>query len=273
MAANRRQAGQALPIVLMALGMGALLMGPLLNYVSVTLTNLQKGTGTVDEYYAADSGSEHAIWQVAYGGLTMEVEDPFTYALSAVNNLNVDITITNKSASTSAECSGSEAGGGSDRVTVLRTVQPLTAPAGVPTTFSFSIRFSNVGTGNLHFSEIGYTLPQGFTYTNGSASGVTVSDPQLVDGSLIWGFEPPLPEIASGGELTEDFQAVGTLDEGVYCDYCDAAWVVFQPASVGCVVYRAGEKYNIRSIAGSVYVQAAVLISGGTVTVLSWDTK
>lgn len=269
-----KQAGQALPIVLMALGAGALMIGPVLGYVSTGLNSLRRGAEAVAQYYAADAGVEHAIWRLRYGGLTIPSDTPFAYTYSTVNKLPVDLTLLNKSPSTDAECAHNQwPETQEERVTVARTVSPVTAPPGMPTTFDFSVRFENVGTSTIHFFEVGFTLPSGFTYVTGSASGFVTSDPQMVDGSMVWQWDEPLPSIRKDELIVQSFQATGTLPDGIYCDYCDVAWVIFQPDSIGCVVYRSGERFNIRATAGAAYVQSAILISGGSVRILSWDTK
>ncbi|MBI4287736.1 MAG: hypothetical protein HY671_04810 [Chloroflexi bacterium] len=269
----KREAGQALPLALILLAVGALITGPLLGYVNVGLGSLQKGADTMGQYYAADSGVEHAIWRIRDDGLVLNENDPFPYTFSTVNGLSVDIIITNKSPVTDSECDDNNPSGQSDRVEVGRAVSPLSAPPGQPTTFSYTVTFTNIGTGNIHFNEIGYTLPAGFSYVNGSSSGVTVSNPQVIDGSLVWQFDPPLPDVPSGETMNQYFQATGTLDDGVYCGYCDAAWVIFEPDSVGCVVFISAELYNIQATAGGTYVRSAVLVSVGDVRVLSWETK
>lgn len=270
----RRETGQAFPVVLMALGGGALMIGPLLGYVSTGLTGVRRGAEAAARYYAADAGVEHAMWRLRYGGLTLATDSPFTYAYSSVNGLPIDMIVVNKSPSTDAECARNQwPETQQERVTVARTVSPTTAPPGGPTTFDFSIRFRNVGTSNVHFYEIGATLPEGFTYVAGSAFGFTAGDPEVVDGSLVWEWDTPLPNIRADELIVLNFQAVGTLDSGAYCDYCDVSWVIFEPEGIGCIVYRAGERFNIRATAGSTYIQSAILISGGNVRVLSWETR
>ena len=271
--------GQVLPLALIAMAGGALIIGPLMTYVSTSLYSLQKGTASVREYYAADSGAEHAIWRLKYDGLSLSMETPFNYIYSTVNNLPVDITITKKATVTSSLCGDNLPGSDSDKVEISKSVTPEHATPGVPTVFNYQIEFENQGTSTIHFSEIGYTLPVGFIYIAGSSVGnysdpPNYSDPTINGRILTWDFSPPYPSIGSGDEFDQTFRATGVLDDGTYCDLCDAAWVVFTPASIGCVMSSGGgDRYNIRSAAGSNYVQSAIGISEGDVTILSWDTR
>ncbi len=230
---SRREVGQVFLFVLMAMGVGALIIGPLLVHISTSLTSLRKGTEAVNQYYAADSGVEHAIWRLRYGGLSLDLESPFIYTYSTVNTLPVEVTVTKKQYITDAQCGDNIPPNQSDRVTVSRTVEPTTAPPGESTVFNYSIRFENIGTSNIHFYEIGYRLPMGFTYVDGSSGGFTTSNPVPTDGTLVWAFSPPLPSIHKDEVLTQTFQAIGVLEQGTYCEFCDVAWVIFQPGAIG----------------------------------------
>ena len=235
----------------------------------------KNGSVAAGEYYAADSGLEHAMWRLKYDGLSLEVDEPFIYTYDTVNDLTELITITRKAPVTDALCGDNLQDPPSDRVTVSKAVSPTTATPGVLTTFNYTITFNNVGPSKIKFKEIGYGLPTGFSYVAGSSGGnvLPANNPTINGSILAWDFSPPLPEINEGEQLIRTFQATGILDQGTYCAYCDSAWVIFQPGSIGCVMAGGGDRYNIRTTAGSTYIQSAIGISSGSVTILSWDTR
>jgi len=269
----QREKGQVLAMALIAMAAGVMIIGPLLSYLSTGLQSLQKETVAVREYYAADAGVEHSIWRVRYGGLVTDYETPFNYVYSTVNDLPITITITKLFYGGSALCGDNLPPNPTTRATIARTIVPPTAPAGVPTVFTYTITFENIGTSTLHFEEIGYELPSGFIYENGSAGGYTTADPTIDGTILAWTFSAPHPKLNKGEQFTETFRATGTLIDGNYCTFCDGAWVVFVPEDVGCVMANGGERYNIRTVTGSTFINTAIGLSGGDVIVLSWDTK
>jgi hypothetical protein len=58
----RNEAGQALVVVLLLLGLGSLLIAPLLSYTGTGLQAGQVYEVKADEFYAADAGVEDALW-------------------------------------------------------------------------------------------------------------------------------------------------------------------------------------------------------------------
>ncbi|MBF8264273.1 MAG: hypothetical protein HW384_137 [Dehalococcoidia bacterium] len=270
---TNQEEGMILLLALIAMVGGILIIGPLMTYISTNLYSLQKGTAAIKENYAADSGVEHAIWRIKYDGLLLDFETPFNYVYPSVNDLPIGVTITKLFYGASALCGDNLSPNPNNRAEVTRTVDPTTAPPGVPTVFNYSIIFKNIGTSSLHFEEIGYELPSGFTYVVGSAGGFTTDAPTINNTIFTWDFSPPLPKIDNGEQFTQTFQATGILDNGNYCGFCDGAWVIFTPDDVGCVMANGGERYNIRAEAGSIYIQSAIGISEGDVVVLSWDIK
>ncbi|MBI4287735.1 MAG: hypothetical protein HY671_04805 [Chloroflexi bacterium] len=270
----KRECGQVFTMALLTLAGGALIVGPLLGYVSATMTSIRKSAENTGRYYAADAATEHAIWLLRYGGLYLYTDEPYAYTYPAVNNSSVSVTIVNRSPVIDANCYNDQwPGTQTQKVEVGRVVSPSIAPPGVPTTFTVTVRLRNVGTATIHFWELGYAMPPFFTYVPGSSSGVTTNDPTITNGILTWGFTAPLPRINSGDTMTQTIQMVGTLPEGIYCDYCDVAWIIFGPDSTGCVLFRSGERFNVEATAGHTSIKSSILLSGTDVQVLSWETR
>lgn len=268
-----REIGLILPLILITMAGGVLIIGPMLSYISTSLYSLQKGNVAINEYYAADSGVEHVVWRIKYNGLLLDFETPFNYIYSSVNGLPIDITVTKIFFGASALCGQNLPPNPTDRAEISRAITPMSAPPGVLTTFDYMISFRDIGTSVLHFNEIGYSLPDGFTYVAGSSTGFTTDDPVIDEETLQWHFPTPMPKINPGEEVIQRFQARGVLNSGTYCGFCDGAWVIFAPEDVGCIMANGGERYNIRTVAGSTYVQTAIGISGADTIIISWDTR
>ncbi|MGD0795153.1 MAG: hypothetical protein ABR958_06160 [Dehalococcoidales bacterium] len=89
--------GQALPMVLIAIALGALVIPPFLNHTGASLIGSRIYAQGLAAQYATDSGAEHAIWNLKYGGLSNNltlVGDNVSYALGeSVNGLSVNIIV------------------------------------------------------------------------------------------------------------------------------------------------------------------------------------
>ena len=91
--------GQAFPLALIALAVGALLITPFLDNVSTNLIASRKYRASMVEQYAADAGIEDAIWNVTYGDFGSTVltapGDTTTYSLGEpVNGITPSISVT-----------------------------------------------------------------------------------------------------------------------------------------------------------------------------------
>lgn len=87
-------------------------------------------------------------------------------------------------------------------------------------TNGYTIVVNNPNVENVSIESITDFLPDGFTYRSGTTSGSILTDPQVVDGDLIW--EGPFV-IAGGGAITFHF-AVNVSDEpGEYLNTAEAS--------------------------------------------------
>jgi hypothetical protein len=111
------QQGQALPIVLAMVGLGAIVTGPFLSMASASVIGSRVLEQSLDETCAAGAGVEQAIWQLEYGTLAAIIPntgDSRSYALTdAVNNLYPQMMVTRSSAG---------GGGGSQAGTITRSI-------------------------------------------------------------------------------------------------------------------------------------------------------
>jgi hypothetical protein len=93
----KSEKGQALPLVLIAIAIGALVIPPFLNNTGTSLIGSRTYAQEIYAQYAADSGAEHAIWNLKYGGLSdtlTSVGDNVSYALGeSINSLAVNVSV------------------------------------------------------------------------------------------------------------------------------------------------------------------------------------
>jgi hypothetical protein len=93
----KSEKGQALPLVLIAIAIGALMIPSFLNHTSASLISSKAYAREINVQYAADSGAEQAIWNLKYGGLSdtlIAVGDNVSYQLSeSINGLPVTVAV------------------------------------------------------------------------------------------------------------------------------------------------------------------------------------
>ena len=91
--------GQALPLVMIAITIGALVIPSFLSNVGTSLIGSRTFTQEMNTQYACDAGVEYAIWSLAYNGLTANVSsggDMVSYLLpETINGLSANITVSN----------------------------------------------------------------------------------------------------------------------------------------------------------------------------------
>jgi hypothetical protein len=93
--------GQALPMALVVLGLGALMIAPFLGHVSTNLIGSRIYESVTEERFSSDAGVEHAIWRLTNDGLAEqlpEAGDSINYQCNAINGNVPDITVTTESA-------------------------------------------------------------------------------------------------------------------------------------------------------------------------------
>jgi hypothetical protein len=94
----KNEKGQALPLAIIALTIGALLVVPFLVHASISMIGSRTYGSTIDYRNACDAGVEQGIWRLAYGNLAPTIPNPgdhITYQLAeAINGITPSITVT-----------------------------------------------------------------------------------------------------------------------------------------------------------------------------------
>jgi hypothetical protein len=113
------QSGQALPLAIMALAIGALMVAPFLGHAGTDLLSSRVYGEAIAQQSACDAGIEHAIWSLTKGDLAEQFTQPgdeVTYQLDeTVNGLTTSVTVT-------ANASGGGGFGGDITDTVIDTL-------------------------------------------------------------------------------------------------------------------------------------------------------
>ncbi len=90
--------GQALPMAILALTIGALVIAPFLGHAGSSLIGSRVYGESIGQQNACDAGVEHAIWNLTNGGLAEQFTEPgdeVTYQLyETINGLTTSVTVT-----------------------------------------------------------------------------------------------------------------------------------------------------------------------------------
>jgi hypothetical protein len=91
--------GQALPLVMLAVLVGAMIIPAFVGHADSSLIGSRAYTNSIHTQYALDSGVEHAIWNLTYGSIAGSLPSPgdtANYTLpETVNGLTPDVKIAN----------------------------------------------------------------------------------------------------------------------------------------------------------------------------------
>jgi hypothetical protein len=203
----RNKKGQALPLVLCFMTLGALVIVPLLHYTHTGLKAGMSQTERTELSYAADAGIEHALWLVNTDNVSL---DPYDYETEFAYSLPQDIN--GKAVTATVKQVWPLSGLESDE---YGTTAPssLSASSGLVNEQEgeYQVQINYDGSeGDLPIDRVAVWLPPGFEYVAGSSSGITTDNPTEVDWKggkvLTWDFQPPvnfldlpLPEPPEGG--------------------------------------------------------------------------
>lgn len=250
---NGGEQGMAMIMALITLALGALLITPTLNYAATGIKSTAIHKRLTSELYAADAGVEYALWCIK--------NDVSCNSTITVGGIEVNITV---GTLTELPYGPSVTGDGEH-------VDWLLVSSGVVDngdgTFTFTVTITNQaesGEPPVKLEEIGVGLPDGFTYMNGSSSGLTTDDPQLDDNRLTWDLGSPKPEVPYEESVTQIFLMQGTgTPEGYY------SWVNASREDIGTVSTCTG--YNIIAQAGSTTIEANAVKNESDVFPASWE--
>ena len=91
----RDEKGMAFVLALIMLGLGGLIMVPLLTFMGTGLMSGQVVEEKMEGIYAADAGCELAFWNIMtnYASMPKESDPPIPYYIASVNGREVNVTI------------------------------------------------------------------------------------------------------------------------------------------------------------------------------------
>ena len=209
---SKSESGQALVWALILIGMGMVLLVPVLSLAGTSLRAAQIHEAKTLEFYAADAGMQDALSRIrlddSEGGfeLPQAFGDQVSYTLDEeINGRQVDVTIESVWLLNDME----SADNGMMPHQELAVVQNVAGMEGSGGTYNVELSYDG-SAGMLKIERVAVWLPPGFSYVAGSASGITTDEPDQVvvrgGTSLMWDFQPrvkfedfPLPEDPEGG--------------------------------------------------------------------------
>jgi hypothetical protein len=174
----RKEQGQALPVVLILMVIGGLIIAPLLSYMSSGLIVGQTYEAIADELYAADSGIEDGLWEIANNRLgdlfSDQNYDPYNYDETyqypashpvVINELGVDVTIENVWVpDINPPADAAEANQLIGAGKLIMTGNVLKDPVEGNKHQVKIYYYEEETDGDLHIDTIGVWIPPGFTY-------------------------------------------------------------------------------------------------------------
>jgi uncharacterized repeat protein (TIGR01451 family) len=196
----------------------------LLNAATPALTNSCGGTAT-----AAASGTSLALSGgtiPANGSCTVTVAVTSAVAGSYLNNTG-EVTTTNSGAGTEATATLTVE---VIHVSVSKTaIQAEVLPL---SEITYTAIFQNTSSLAANMTSVTDTLPDGFTYKAGSATGLTTVNPTVTGRNLIWSGTWTIP---AGGSQTLGFKAFAANQRGTYTNQVSASGTNFDPSASGNV--------------------------------------
>jgi len=272
---GKNESGQgALAIVLILLMLGAIIITPLLVFMSTGLKSGQVYESKMQEFYAADAGVEDGLWQIKYDHLDEKFSSPayepydydtnYSYSLlDGVNNKNVTVNITNVwiPDATIPGDPGSIIESGT--LIVTGKVITLDGETGYQITISYYYQDDDPDGTELNVNEIGVWLYGEFDYVDsgsGSLDNYTFSKVSHCGGkAIIWDVDSAfkLPGDTDYPLVrTFDFQFTGPAGQNPQA----VSWITTTGVAAVPLSWDADSKpYRIESTAGSTTAEAYVI--------------
>ena len=205
---RKGESGQALILALIMLALGSMFITPSLALAATTLKSGQMVEENMREIYAADAGTEDAMWRIINDP---PASYPYSYEITGINGMSVSVVI--------------------EEVTSIngQTVEP---PAGHvdwmeinksigescnndDCIYYYTLSLTNTGNGNISIEMILIDLPPQLDYAAGSTGGnITTEDPTVTGTpasgiTLVWEMSAPWPTIPEGETRDHTFQLSG----------------------------------------------------------------
>ena len=194
----KSESGQTLLLVMLLLLVGGLLLPPLL---SLSITGLKTGQiyeAKAEEVYSADSGLEHAMWQIKYGDLASVLTSPSydIYDYNTTWSYNLSEQLNAKDVSVSLEHEWIPLGISEPNKVKARNIiesGKLIVFGSAPdaSTCQIDIIFYPDDGDVLEIETLGVWLSTGFQYVAGSSSfGAPTTQGHAGGQAIIWNFDP-----------------------------------------------------------------------------------
>ncbi|MCL0082563.1 hypothetical protein M1O14_02415 [Dehalococcoidia bacterium] len=244
------QKGQALMLTLILLGVGGLILTPLLNFMGTGLMAGQAFDEEMKEFYAADAGVEYALWHLTSGNLTVPGNGTENLTGFTINHNTVNVSVQNirESMGETIFRINSTASGDSGSTTIKSDVsikKPFYfAAATTGGDLDFGALLSIV-TGDIYaHGNIDASVVIGVT-GNATATGEIDAWLEIVGGTKTEHLRPPLrfPSAERIKALTEQLREEAEQGGTHYDDYTIKrdSWLPLQPPSP--YYYDLGPKY------------------------------
>jgi hypothetical protein len=201
---SKDQRGTALLLTVIMMFIGSLLILPSLSFISTSVKTGEMIENNLRGLYAAESGIEDAIWRMEND---TPASFPFSYQLSDVNKMMVNVTI--EEVTTIAGKEVVPSGVHSEDLLVTKAT---VYSSGI---YYYTLTVTNNGEGNVKVEMILIDFPPGLEYVAGSTGGDLYNDDPVVVGdamsgiTIYWEFIPPYPTVPEGTSRQHTFQLNG----------------------------------------------------------------
>jgi hypothetical protein len=277
---GKNESGQgALAMVLILLMLGAVILTPLLVFMSTGLESGQVYESKMQEFYAADAGVEDGLWQIKYDKLSTlfhnytpyDYNTSYSYSLAPstldyeINAENVTVNITNVWIPDVDALDPDDARDIIENGTLIVTGKVITldGETGYQITISYYYQADDPDGTSLNVDEIGVWLGTGFHYVPGGLGNLNGYDPSP-DIVPHCGGEAIIWDVGSAFKLpgdtdyplvrTFDFQFTGGQNPQA------VSWITTTGVAAVPLSWDADSKpYRIESTAGSTTAEAYVI--------------
>jgi len=267
---GKNESGQgALAMVLILLMLGAIILTPLLVFMSTGLKAGQVYESKMQEFYAADAGVEDGLWRIKndelgdYGDFDYT---PYPYVLPEdINDENVAVNITNVWIPTADI--PDDPGSIIENGTLIVTGSGITldGETGYQIKISYYYQADDPDGTKLNVDEIGVWLGAGFDYVAGDLGNLNDYDsspdivPHCGGTAIVWDVNQPFNDVPDAPRpvvRTFDFQFTGPVGQNPQA----VSWITTTGVDAIPVSWDADSKpYRIESTAGGTTAEAYVI--------------
>jgi len=282
----KKQRGQALILVLIALAAGALLIIPTLHYVNTGLLETRISEQRLLEQYAADAAVEYSLWQLKCGlADLLDPDNPSSSTSITVNDVEVPLTteISQSPEGDTGPFPTPPTESGIHLAAALEIMSPSWSASGQEAYFTHIVYLYNYGTSEVHPKELFQQLDPGLTYVPGSYEGpnADLTETYVDDHwELCFDFTSPRPELIEQESMFITFIASASADMGEHT-YSGSGWVIYAGFEEDEATNYSGESglasfglYDVTVTIGSYTVLVNVGITEeGEIVLRSWQIQ